>query len=80
MVEYNNQGDFIKIEYNENNQILKIYDKYENYMKFSKLPKLIFEEFEESDFSYDYLETKIINNPRLGYKKTETFDGDLFSR
>ena len=78
MVEFNDLDEFVKITYEGN--CMTIDDKHDHHMIFSNLPEFVFEEFEKSGFSHDHLENNIIDNRRLGYKKTVTHDEDLYDR
>ena len=78
MVEFNDLDEFVKISYEGN--CMTVDDKYDHHMIFFNLPEFVFEEFEKSGFSYDYLENNIIDNRRLDYKKTVTSDRYIYNR
>ena len=78
MVKLEKHPNFLEVDYE--NETLIIKDKKRGKLIFSGLPIHVYNEFEESGFSYSYLENNIINNPKLSYKKKFLYDGELYDR
>ncbi|MCC7561979.1 MAG: hypothetical protein KO253_04015 [Methanobrevibacter arboriphilus] len=80
MIKLENQPDFKKISYNKESETLNIEDYNGNKMIFTILPYFLFEMFRESGYTNNFLQTKIIGNPKLKWVNNETVEGISYNR